>query len=52
MEILEEMITIPKKEYERLSKRSEWLYALEAVGVDNWEGWDIAIDIFDEQNEE
>lgn len=43
----EETIIITKKEYDRLIKDQEKLYALEAAGVDNWEGYNIAIDILD-----
>lgn len=41
----EELVTIPKKEYERLLEREDWLQCLEAAGVDNWQGMDDAIDI-------
>ena len=41
---MEEMIEITKKEYESLLKDSGWLRMLEAAGVDNWEGYDIAKD--------
>ena len=44
-----ETITITKKEYKDLLDRDERLSALEAAGVDNWEGYDVAIDIFYEQ---
>lgn len=37
-----EMITITKKEYDNLIKRNFWLACLEAAGVDNWDGYDIA----------
>ncbi len=37
-----EMILIPKKEHDQLVKDQEWLRALEAAGVDNWEGCDLA----------
>ena len=40
------MVTIPKSEYERLLKDSEWLECLNAAGVDNWYGFDVAMDIF------
>ena len=37
---------------EKLEKREQWLYALEAAGVDNWEGYDEALEILKEvQNE-
>lgn len=29
-----------------------WLHALEATGYDNWEGYEIALDKFDEMLEE
>lgn len=40
----EETITIPLAEYNRLVEDSRLLNALRAGGVDNWEGWDDAID--------
>ena len=40
------------KKYEDLSKINEetnnWIYALEAAGYDNWEGYDIAQDMLNE----
>ena len=42
------MITISKKEYERLLEDADWLNCLEQVGVDTWDGYEIAIDIRDE----
>ena len=41
----EEMVRIPKSEYEQLQKDSNWLGCLEAAGVDNWDGYSDAIDI-------
>lgn len=41
----EETITISKREYDRLIEQVEWLECLEAAGVDNWSGYEIAIDI-------
>ena len=46
---MEEMIKISKKEYSELVKDSNWLRMLEAAGVDNWEGYDVAVDYYDEQ---
>ena len=37
-----EKVEITKKEYDYLLERDMWLGCLEAVGVDNWEGYDIA----------
>ena len=41
-----ETVTITKKAYETLLKDQDWLFCLEAAGVDNWEGMEIAIDYF------
>ena len=43
---MEETVTISKKEYEELLKDQRILDALRAVGVDNWDGWDDAMDIY------
>ena len=37
--------TIPLKEYESLQKDAEKLQALEQAGVDNWSGYDYAMEI-------
>jgi len=42
---MEETITITKAEYDNLKEDRDWLRCLEAAGVDNWEGYDQAIDI-------
>lgn len=36
------MVTIPKEEYGELLEDQRFLQALEAAGVDNWVGYDIA----------
>lgn len=41
-------VTIDRAEYERLVEDSNLLSALRAAGVDNWEGWDHAIEILQE----
>lgn len=46
----EEMVTIPKSEYKRLLKDSDWLACLEAAGVDNWSGIEEAIRIKNEES--
>jgi hypothetical protein len=48
----EEMITIPKKEYEQLCEDSEFYHALRSAGVDNWDGWDYALEILEGWNNE
>jgi hypothetical protein len=45
---MEETITISKKEYESLLKDSKKLSALEAAGVNNWDGYDYAIELMQE----
>lgn len=42
-----EMITITKDRFEELVAAEEWVDALEAAGVDNWEGYDFAIDLLE-----
>lgn len=37
-----------QKQIEKLEKRDEWLSCLEAAGVDNWNGYSMAIEIRDE----
>lgn len=44
----EETITITKKEYDSLIEDSKFVRALEAAGVDNWEGYGIAQDMMEE----
>lgn len=39
-----ETITITVKEYERLQKRDDTLSFLEALGVDNWQGYRLPPD--------
>jgi len=46
---MEEIITITKKEYEELKRDSKFLRCLEAAGVDNWEGWNNAREMFQEK---
>jgi hypothetical protein len=45
----EQMFTITKKEYEYLLNRDRLLNCLERAGVDNWDGWDFAIDEYNEE---
>lgn len=44
----DEMVTLPLESYESLCKDSRKLTALEAAGVDNWEGYDNAMNILHE----
>jgi len=47
----EETVTISKKEYDDLLDDSLKLSALEGVGVDNWCGWDDAMEAYNEMKE-
>ena len=40
------MITISEEEYDKMLDRIMWLDALEAAGVDNWQGFDEAREIY------
>jgi hypothetical protein len=46
-----ENVTIPKAEYERLLNDSEMLNCLVACGVDNWQGYDDAMELYREGEE-
>lgn len=46
---MEELVTISYSEYERLLKAEAFLNALEAVGVDNWSGYEYAWDMYEEE---
>ena len=48
---MEETVTISKEEYESLLKDSEKLSALEAAGVDNWEGYDSAMELMEDMED-
>ena len=41
-----ETITIPLEEYQDLQESSKFLSCLEAAGVDNWDGYDYALEEF------
>lgn len=40
----EKTITITEKEYNQLIKDQEFLQILQAAGVDNWDGYDYALE--------
>lgn len=46
-----ETVTIPKSEYARLIKDSDFLDCLLACGVDNWQGYDDAVEMYEEEGE-
>ncbi len=43
---MEEKIEIEKERFDELIETERFMRALEAAGVDNWEGYDIAKDNF------
>lgn len=45
-----EMVTITKEEYEELLNDRRVLVALEMAGVDNWDGYDYAMEILEEED--
>ena len=47
-----DVVAISKELYEALLDRDQKLCALEAAGVDNWEGYDEALSILEEWNSE
>lgn len=44
----EETVTISKEEYKSLLEDRKWLAALKSAGVDNWEGYDYACELMNE----
>ena len=47
----EEMVTITKEEYDNLLDSDSKLSALEGAGVDNWEGYDYAMEEYEAEKE-
>ena len=45
------MMTISADQYEGLLEDSLWLSALRAAGVDNWDGYDYAMELLREWEE-
>ena len=48
----EQTITISLKKYESLSEDADFLECLRGAGVDNWEGYDITIELFEKMQDE
>jgi hypothetical protein len=48
----QETVTITKEEYDRLLDREWFLECLKAQGVDNWQGYGDAWDMYEEDEEE
>lgn len=49
---MEDQVTISKEEYKRLKDDSLKLRCLYAAGVDNWEGYGLAIDDYCQYGDE
>jgi hypothetical protein len=47
-----ETVEIDKREYEQLLEDSHFLSCLRNAGVDNWDGFDYAVEAFEEENAE
>ena len=45
---MEETINISKSEYDDLKQKADFLEALNAAGVDNWDGYGYAQEIFEQ----
>lgn len=43
---IEDTITITRERYEELLKAETFLECLEGIGVDNWQGYDLALEEF------
>lgn len=48
---MEETVTISKKYLEQLERDSALLEALENAGVDNWSGWDDAMEMLESEED-
>ena len=51
MQYKDDTVTISKEEYESLLEDSEKLSALEAAGVNNWEGYDSAMELMEDMED-
>lgn len=45
----EETVTISKAEYDRLMEVDKFMNALDRAGVDNWEGYSMAWEYYDDE---
>ena len=45
-------VVVRKDDFERLIAKADKLDALEAAGVDNWSGYDYAMDLLEGEDEE
>jgi hypothetical protein len=49
---MEPKVEITESYYRELLERDNWLSALEAAGVDNWDGYEVAMEIAAEWDNE
>ena len=42
-------VTLTRKEYDELEEAQAFLICLEGAGVDNWDGYEIAQDVMEDQ---
>lgn len=42
LEVIGDAVILSQDRYDDLSEKEDWLCSLEAAGVDNWEGYDFA----------
>jgi len=47
-----ELITIPLAHYEELTEERDFLECLKCAGVDNWQGYDMAREMFSGEEDE
>lgn len=47
-----ETVTISKEEYDSLLEDQHMLQCLQGAGVDNWSGYDLAIEMMNEEEDE
>jgi hypothetical protein len=45
-------ITISQEEYDELIRDRKWVEALEQAGIDNWEGYAYALEIYRDELED
>lgn len=46
---MEEYVTISKEQFDQLQEDSNFLECLQHAGVDNWEGYDLAAEEYQER---
>jgi len=47
-----EFVAVEKKQFDDMSAEIDWLMCLEAAGVDNWEGYEVAVRLRDGELQE